>query len=346
MSQEIQTVQNELLEENTYSPTLYLFDDNFEFPQDCHKFLADMVKYQDGEMKKNSVGMLSGMDTSSGLCNLNIVSDIESIVSRINNKEYVLDFDSLEPEIKKKLKKGIYKLGESRQVDGNLRAVLVDKAGQRVKDVTVKLSSNLGVSHFIGGAVITYMLKQINENLVAIQMDLNYKILTDRAKTIKSPFEKILMDIYQIQNKRISDLDMMNYSQITDSLERLLFDVKTDLDTTTEYIINHHKKKFGKTKMVAKYGLFVAEDLFYFTFYSSILIRMYEFSHNQEKKRYIENYVDKEMKKLACQNENSWSILDILQEYYPYNDKNRDCWYNLDKNIRIVNGLTVLTVAD
>lgn len=30
------------------------------------------------------------------------------------------------------------KIGESRQVDGNLRAVIVDEAGTRVKDVTLK----------------------------------------------------------------------------------------------------------------------------------------------------------------------------------------------------------------
>ncbi len=48
------------------------------------------------------------------------------------------DFDSLPKDIRQKLKDGIYKVGESKQVDGNLRAVVVDETGTRVKDVTLK----------------------------------------------------------------------------------------------------------------------------------------------------------------------------------------------------------------
>lgn len=48
------------------------------------------------------------------------------------------DFDSLPVGIKDKLKKGIYTVGESKQVDGNLRAVILDEEGVRVKDITLK----------------------------------------------------------------------------------------------------------------------------------------------------------------------------------------------------------------
>lgn len=55
---------------------------------------------------------------------------------------YIPDFDNLPNEIKVKLKKGIYKLGKSRQVDGNARAVLVDQSGTRVRDITLKKVTN------------------------------------------------------------------------------------------------------------------------------------------------------------------------------------------------------------
>ena len=52
--------------------------------------------------------------------------------------ELVPDFESLPKDIKEKFEKGIYKHGKSRQVDGNLRAVIVDEKGTRDKDSTFK----------------------------------------------------------------------------------------------------------------------------------------------------------------------------------------------------------------
>ena len=40
---------------------------------------------------------------------------------------YIPDFDSLPNDVKDKLKKGIYTLGESRQVEDNVRAVVLDE---------------------------------------------------------------------------------------------------------------------------------------------------------------------------------------------------------------------------
>lgn len=51
---------------------------------------------------------------------------------------YIPDFDSLPNDVKDKLKKGIYTLGESRQVEDNVRAVVLDENGTRIKDVTLK----------------------------------------------------------------------------------------------------------------------------------------------------------------------------------------------------------------
>ena len=48
------------------------------------------------------------------------------------------DFDNLPSDVRIKLKKGIYSIGESKQVEDNLRAVILDENGVRVKDITLK----------------------------------------------------------------------------------------------------------------------------------------------------------------------------------------------------------------
>ena len=46
------------------------------------------------------------------------------------------DFENLPSDVRMKLKKGIYSIGESKQVEDNLRAVILDENGVRIKDIT------------------------------------------------------------------------------------------------------------------------------------------------------------------------------------------------------------------
>ena len=97
---------------------------DFKFPQDCFKYFDTWMDTQNKQLVNRNIGVLKNIDATDGLCKLTMASDIKSIISETKNNNYVLDFDNLPQEVKEKLKKRIYKLGESRQVDGNLRAVV------------------------------------------------------------------------------------------------------------------------------------------------------------------------------------------------------------------------------
>ena len=74
------------------------------------------------------------------VADLGIINDVvqhAAVVAR-GNITLVPDFDSLPAGIKEKLKQSLYSIGDSKQVDGNLRAVIVDENGVRVKDITLK----------------------------------------------------------------------------------------------------------------------------------------------------------------------------------------------------------------
>ena len=74
------------------------------------------------------------------VADLGIINDVvqhAAVVAR-GNITLVPDFDSLPAGVKEKLKQGLYSIGDSKQVDGNLRAVIVDENGVRVKDITLK----------------------------------------------------------------------------------------------------------------------------------------------------------------------------------------------------------------
>ena len=88
-----------------------------------------------------------------------------------------------------KLKKGIYSIGESKQVEDNLRAVILDENGVRVKDITLKkVISNprkVETMHSIANQI---QMRQIYAKLSEIQEFQTYQIQRDRDRDIIVPF--------------------------------------------------------------------------------------------------------------------------------------------------------------
>ncbi len=106
--------------------------------------IAAMSDFFDGyiqqltcDLRKNSFAVeLANIPAA----DIGIINDVVHQMDVVLDADYsyLPDCDHLPKDIKAKLDKGIYKLGESRQVDGNLRPVILDENGVRVKDVTLK----------------------------------------------------------------------------------------------------------------------------------------------------------------------------------------------------------------
>lgn len=74
------------------------------------------------------------------IVDLSMIEDVINQADVITQGNVILlpDFDNLPSDVRIKLKKGIYSIGESKQVEDNLRAVILDENGVRVKDITLK----------------------------------------------------------------------------------------------------------------------------------------------------------------------------------------------------------------
>lgn len=185
---------------------LILFDDEDAETHDLSK-ISDFIN----KFVKNELVELENENTSILLQDVNI-SDIalsgqigDGINSFIfNGKRYVLDFKHLPKEVKEKLNSGEYRLGESRQVDGNLRAVIVDKNGKgvpRVKDITVtEVSDDSVVFESIRAIGIQLQFKQINNRLGAIEELVSYQVGLSRNDQLINPFFNARDYIVKAQN--------------------------------------------------------------------------------------------------------------------------------------------------
>lgn len=111
--------------------------------------ISAMSNFFDGYVQEMSLAIRES-DGSQVVMDLPI-SDLSIIGESINQAEIVMrgnvtllpDFDSLPSDVRSKLKKGLYSVGESKQVDGNMRAVILDENGVRVKDITLKKVLNI-----------------------------------------------------------------------------------------------------------------------------------------------------------------------------------------------------------
>ena len=122
---------------------------------------------------------------------LSEIHDVLSIGTAIIRKDHawVPDFDSLPGDIRKKLEKGIYKIGESRQVNGNRRAVIVDDKSVRVKDITLKQIKNEPYLDISYRNLLTHIkLQQISSLLEDIVEMQAYQIKCNRNVQITVPF--------------------------------------------------------------------------------------------------------------------------------------------------------------
>ena len=82
-----------------------------------------------------------------------------------------------------------YKIGGSRQVDGDLRAVIVDETCSRVKDITLKeVRINLGTMEASYSITNQLQMRQIYAKLDTIQEMQDFQFARDRDRDMKVPF--------------------------------------------------------------------------------------------------------------------------------------------------------------
>lgn len=102
---------------------------------------------------------------------------------------YVPDFDSGPHDIKIKLKKGIYKIGELKQVDGNMRATIFDEYNVKKKEITLKqVKNNPSTVETTWSIANQAQMRQIYAKLDDIQELQSYQIDRDCNRDIVTPF--------------------------------------------------------------------------------------------------------------------------------------------------------------
>ncbi|MDR2572470.1 MAG: hypothetical protein LBD23_19540 [Oscillospiraceae bacterium] len=270
---------------------------------------------------------------------ISIINDIFNHVEVVMKGKYgyVPDFDSLPNDVLTKLKKGIYKIGESKQVDGNMRAVILDENNVRIKDITLKrVADNPNIMETSRSIANQVQMKQIYAKLDDIQKMQSYQIDRDRDRDIVVPFLNARSYILQAQIKETPDEVCENLLKATDELTRAINAVYTDISTTSQHLVKATNRPiFRRISQIESFIGYLTNDLQLAAKYVGLQMQLFDYLGNKASstlvfegyKHIMRDFITKSI------NRKAQSIATLIHLNYPYNEKNRNWWYNFAKDM-------------
>ena len=273
------------------------------------------------------------------IADIGIINEVVHQAAVMMNGEYgyVLDFDSLPHDIKDKFDKGIYKIGESKQVVGNVRAVIMDENDVRVKDITLKSVKNSpDTMEAIRSITNQAQMRQIFTKLNTIQELQSYQIDRDRDRDIVTPFLNARDYILTAEMRETLEDEIEYLKKAADELTKAINAIYTDLSTTSKHISKLASRSiFQQRKEIERYIKFLTQDLQLATKYVGVQMHVFDYlgdkaSSNQALERY--QHVMRDFFTQSI-NKKGQSAATLIHLNYSYDENNRDGWLKLARDM-------------
>lgn len=305
--------------------------------------ITQMSNFFDGYIEQMSLALREGsaIEVLSEIpfSDLSIVNEVvqRARVLLKDNVTLVPDFDNLPLDVKKKLKLGLYTIGESKQVEGNMRAVIMDENGTRVKDITLKKvvnsPENLETARNIGNQL---QMRQISAKLAAIEEFQTYQIERDRDQQIIVPFLDARTLILRAANAKSADEQKNLLEEANSKITSALHSIYTDMDTSARMLVKKADSWFPDvTGRMNDYMRFITSDLQIATKYVGVSMQILEYIGDNsgaknallEYQQTLYDFLEKPISKKGL------SAALIMQGNFPYTSENIDQWYMFKKEI-------------
>ncbi|MEE0706225.1 MAG: hypothetical protein UCH28_07555 [Adlercreutzia sp.] len=258
----------------------------------------------------------------------------------------VPDFDSLPCDVKGKLKQGIYTIADSKQVDGNVRAVILDENGVRVKDITLKqVKSKTGNDIASRDLLMQIQMQRMSsmlENLTEMQ---TYQIKRDRDKDIRLPFLKARDLLVEAE----AEVDPSEQERMLKEARRIFSSVSNalyaDLERSSALlaqrashyipIIDKRVNVFLNPKRIREAMDFVVEDLQSLQKATGIQLQIDNVLGDADAAdRLLRQYINTLVE--ICENpldSTGRSTAQIIHAHFPYTSATNNTWHKLAKTV-------------
>ncbi|HEM3717198.1 TPA: hypothetical protein U1D18_000897 [Streptococcus suis] len=295
---------------------------------------------------------------------MNVKNQLNSaIFDGSTRKLYKPDFDNLSPDVKNKLKSGIYKLGESKKVEGNLRAVIVDTQNNntRVEDLTLKEVDERKDN--TSDLATQLQLKQIYELLLDIQSTQEFQVIWDRNNSIRSPFFESRMKVIEAQCETNHEKKLKLLEKASNLMEKSISHIKSDMISNKNEVLKKINQPNYMYKSFERHAKFILEDMQLYT--KIVGMQMYiDFTLDKQdlaKERFLAykssinelsehnvplnrglvvnllKYIPKIKDLEFVQKQEFVSVLEIIHENYRTSGANTDFWLDIDEEVKKLN---------
>lgn len=274
------------------------------------------------------------------VADMGIINEVLSRAEVLTKGKYSFlpDFDSLPSDIRAKLRKGIYTVGESRQVEGNMRAVILDEKGTRIKDITLKKVLNNSDSLETARSMANQMqLRQINAKLGVIQELQSYQIERDRDRDIIVPFLNARDYILRAQTSEIIEERNSNLRLASQELTQAINSVYAEMKTAANWLDRLTALPiFQITPLIRRQIDYLSQDLHLVTKYVGLQMQVFDHLGSpqssmlelQKYRRALSDFISLPIgrrKKTA---------ISLMQGYAKYDAENIDCWHKLSNDMK------------
>ncbi len=275
--------------------------------------------------------------------NISLVNEALQTVGVFCSPEFDLvpDFASLPKDIQERYKAGELILGESKEVSGNIRAVLVDaKSHIRVKDVTLKRIEQVKGTEDISRNMLTQMqLKQISDKLNYMISEQSYLIDFTRNQAMIRPFLDARDYILKAQSHSAQEEQQLYLVKASENLQSAINSVYVDINTIEGHLADEGKKKWfqrfnrnNMDKLISR----LTSDAILVTKYVGMQIQVYHYIDDVSSAKNVLDVYHRSINRFFEPGivDSEKTLAMFIHENVEYTNNNMDCWYHLEETMR------------
>ena len=251
----------------------------------------------------------------------------------------VADYSHFSKEIIDGLKKGIYHIGESKEVAGNMRPAILDKDEHIVKWFTMKKAVNpKEMLSDVGSLSMQNSLRQISSELKGISQDLKYEIEFNRRQALSLPFinarTKFLNAINNPENK-VKYLEEAD-TYLLEGLNALYADIEAEAKRLGDSDLKPNQSKIkeffiGSLKYADDILGRINEDMLMIPKYVAVEVYLLKHLERYEDAKAVLGQYKYHLDKMANTPllGSEYTAAEVIHELYPYHKDNRDFWLEM-----------------
>ena len=250
----------------------------------------------------------------------------------------VADYSHFSQDIIDGLKEGIYHVGQSKEVSGNLRPAILDQDERLVKFFTLKKAINpTSVLSDISTLSMQASLQRISSQIEDIGRDVKAIIDFSRREALSNKFiyarDKIMSAAIASDSEREEFLKEAD-TYLMEGLTDLYSDINAQIKALADI-----KGPFASVKAIDEILSYINEDMLMIPKYVGMRIFLFNYrGKTSEAKRILGEY-KYQLEVLAERKigEGKYTALELIHKNYPYNKENLDFW--LEKPVQMLEAI-------